>query len=99
MKYKIDWKVSQEKWLPVLKMFSSMSRKERANAGPGVKLICRWHDVVSRTGVAIVDSKDLAAVTLYLGQWNPHMDMTIAPVLDDDGAAAFGRKVTAANRG
>jgi hypothetical protein len=99
MKYKVSWKVSRENWLPVLKMFSSMTRKERENAGPGVKIIGRWHDVVAREGVAILEAKDFAAVARFAGQWNPHLDTSIVPVLDDNAAAAFGRQVTAAHRG
>jgi len=38
----------------------------------------------SRAGVSIIEASDAAAVHRYCGQWNPHMDMDVAPVLDDE---------------
>ena len=38
---------------------------------------------------------DLAAVTRYMGTWNPYLDIQITPVLDDEEAvAAMGQIVT-----
>jgi hypothetical protein len=51
-----------------------MSPQERANAGEGVKIIGRWHEMAGRTGVAIFESDDLAAVQRYVGQWNTYVD-------------------------
>lgn len=93
MKFMVTWSIDQDNWLPILKKWGSMTPEERANTGEGVKLIGRWHDTASRTGVAIVESTDLMAVHRYLGQWNPAMDMEVAPVLDDEESAALGRAV------
>jgi len=68
-----------------------MTPEERANAGEGVKIVGRWHDTASRIGVAIMQSTDLLALQRYLGQWNPSMDIEIAPVLDDEETAAFAQ--------
>ena len=38
MKFLGTWKIDQEKWLPVLKTWTSMTPQERANAGDGVKI-------------------------------------------------------------
>jgi hypothetical protein len=51
----------------MLKKFTSMSPQEQMNAGDRVKIIGRWHDVAARTGVAIFESDDPAAVQRYLG--------------------------------
>jgi hypothetical protein len=98
MKFWVTWSISQDKWLPVLKTFTSMSPKERADAGDGVKIIGRWHDVAARTGVAIFEANNLAAVQRYAGRWNPHMDLTIAPVDDDEEAATVYRQILADNK-
>ncbi len=98
MKFMVSWCVGTDQWLPVLKRWSSMTREQRADAGKGVKLIGRWHDVAARRGVAILESTDLPAVQGYLGQWNPVMDLDIAPVLDDEESAAVA-KVVLANQG
>ena len=97
MKFRINWSIPQDKWLPVLKTWIAMSPQERANTGDGVKFIGRWHDMSSRTGVLIVESNDIAAVQRYVGKWNPHMEVDIAPVVDDEESAAIARQVVADN--
>ena len=98
MKFMGKWTIDQDKWLPVLKQWSSMTPQQRADAGPGVKILGRWHDFASRTGVIIMESDDIVAVQRYLGRWNPHMDIELAPVLDDEESAA-GAKQTLADNG
>ena len=95
MKFKIDYRIPQGNWLPILKKWSSMSPRERANTGDGVKFIGRWIDMSSRTGVLIVESNDIAAVQRYIGLWNPHMDIDIAPVVDDEESAAIALQIVA----
>jgi hypothetical protein len=97
MKFMAKWSIQQDKWLPILKKWSSMTPQERANAGDGVKIIGRWHDVAARTGVLIMESNSLAAVQRYAGQWNPYMDIELAPVLDDEESAAVGKQIVADN--
>ena len=91
MKFMVSWSIDQENWLPLLKKWSSMTPDERASAGEGVKIVGRWHDMASRGGVAILEATDLKAVNRYLGQWNPAMEIDIAPVLDDEESAAVGQ--------
>jgi hypothetical protein len=59
MKFRGNWSVPHDNWLPVLKKFTSMSPQEQTNAGEGVKIIGRWHDLAARTGVIIFESDDL----------------------------------------
>ena len=51
MKFLVTWKIPTDKWHQVLKTFTSMSPKERVDAGPGVKIVGRWHDVSARSGL------------------------------------------------
>ena len=97
MKFLGTYSIQQDKWLPLLKRWSSMSPQERANAGEGVKIVGRWHDMASRTGVIIVESNDLAAVQRYIGQWNPYLDTNLTPVVDDEELAAIARQIVADN--
>ena len=97
MKFMINWSIPEDKWLPVLKKWISMSPQERANTGDGVKMIGRWLDMAGRTGVLIVESNDLAAVHRYVGQWNPYMDIDLTPVVDDEESAAIARQIVADN--
>lgn len=91
MKFTCTWKVHQNKREEVLKVWCSLSPEERVDAGPGVKIIGRWHNLVEMTGVAIVETESAAALSAYLLKWNPYMDMDIAPVLDDEESAAVGK--------
>jgi hypothetical protein len=93
MKFRVTWSIHTDKWLPLLKKWVSMFPQQRADAGDGVKIIGRWHDVAGRTGVLIVESNDLAAVQRYIGRWNPYMDCELTPVVDDEEAATIGRQI------
>src|SRR5712691_11052177 len=48
MKFRINWSITEDKWLPVLKKWIEMSPQERANTGDGVKMIGRWLDMAGR---------------------------------------------------
>jgi hypothetical protein len=98
MKFMGKWTIREDKWLPILKQWSSMTPQQRADAGPGVKILGRWHDFASRTGVIVMESNDIMAVQRYVGRWNPYMDIDLAPVIDDEEAAA-GAKLTLADNG
>jgi Protein of unknown function (DUF3303) len=97
MKFLCNWSIPHDNWLAVLKKFTSMLPAEQTNAGDGVKIIGRWHDVAARTGVVIFESNDTAAVQRYLGLWNPYMEIDLAPVHDDEEATAVYRQIIAAN--
>ena len=71
--------------------WSSLTPEQRADAGDGVTIVGRWHDTGGRTGVGIFETSDLAALNLYLSQWNPHMDIDVTPVLDDEESAAVAK--------
>ena len=97
MKYLCNWSIPHDNWLPVIKKFSSMSPQEQRNAGDGVKIIGRWHDVAARTGVVVFESDDPAAVQRYLGLWNPYMEIGLTPVLDDEESTVVYRQIIAVN--
>ena len=99
MKFMVNWSMNHEGWLPILEVFSSMTPEQRADVGDGVKMIGRWHDTNSRSGVAIMETTDLAALNRYLGQWNPFMDLDVSPVLDDEETAALAKDVLADHNG
>lgn len=97
MKFMGKWRIHQDRWLPILKQWASMTPEQRADGGPGVRIIGRWHDFASRTGVVILESNDIAAVQRYVGRWNPYMDMDLSPVLDDEESAAGAKQIVADN--
>ena len=99
MKFMVSWAIDQDKWLPVLEIWSSMTPEQQMDAGEGVKILGRWHEMTGRTGVAIIEATDAGAVHRYLGQWNPHMDMDVSPVLDDAECTKAAKAILAAHAG
>ena len=91
MKFRANWRIEQHEWLPIMKKWASLTAEQRADVGPGVKLIGRWHDTGARTGVAIFEATDAIALSRYLARWNPFMDIDVAPVLDDEESARLAR--------
>lgn len=98
MKFMGKWKIHEDKWLPILEKWVSLTPQQRADAGPGVKILGRWHDFSARSGVIVMESDDLAAVARYVGMWNPYMEIDLAPVVDDEEAAAIGKLTLADNK-
>lgn len=92
MKFMVNWRVHPDKRLEIVSLWCSMSPEERADTGPGVKMIGRWHNEAAFTGVAILETDDAKALSAYLLQWNHLMDLDVAPVLDDEEAAAVGKQ-------
>ena len=95
MKFKVEWKMGGEAFLGILDKWSSRTPEQRADVGDGVTMIGRWHDTNERSGVAIMETTDLAALNRYLSQWNPYMDLHVSPVLDDEETAALATDVLA----
>ena len=96
MKFALSWQIDQDKWIPVLELWSGLTPAERADAGPGVKILGRWHDMASRRGFAIMEADDVSAVQAYAMRWNPHMDLEVFPVVDDEESAAVAKTVVSA---
>jgi len=97
MKFMVTWNIRESNWLPILKLWSEMTPQQRADGGTGIKILGRWHDLAARRGVAVLEATDLAAALRYAGQWNPHMDIDLVPVVDDEESAAVAKLIVAAN--
>ena len=95
MKFMVNWSISHEQWLPIMEMFSGMTPEQRADVGDDVKMIGRWHDTNSRTGVAIMETTDVTALNRYLGHWTPFLDLNVAPVLEDEETATLFKGILA----
>ncbi len=94
MKFLVTWRVHDDKRHEALKGFSEMTPEDDAADLGAVKLIGRWHDVVSFTGVAICEANDAAAVAKWLLNWNAVLDADVTPVLDDKETRAVGKEKT-----
>lgn len=85
MKYMVQWEVVEEEKMSAHAGFGQMTAEEDIDQlGPNVKLIGRWHDLPSGTGVLILESDSIEDVTSYLYKWAPVLNSTVTPVLDDE---------------
>ena len=91
MKFLVTWEIHPGKIHGALDYFSQLTDEQEAeNMGKDLKLIGRWHDLVSGSGVAIFETDSLQAVNAYALKWNENMDIQVTPVLDDEEAKALG---------
>jgi hypothetical protein len=92
MKFMMNWRVHEDKRQEALKGFSQMTAEDDlADLGENVKLIGRWHDLVDFTGVAIFETDDPTALFNWALNWNPILDATVTPVLDDEETRQLGK--------
>ena len=93
MKFMVTWQVHPDKRHEVLKSFAQMTAKDdERDMGKKIKLIGRWHDLHSFTGVAIAETDDAKAIAAWLLNWNGVIDLEVTPVLDDKETRALGKK-------
>jgi len=88
MKYMITWKVPPEHYKAGLKRFLK-------TGGPppkGLKSLGRWHAAGSTTGWHLVEGSD-SALMEHAAEWAELLELQIAPVVDDEVAAAVAKKL------
>ena len=92
MKFLVTWRVHDDSRYEALKAFSAMTAEDdQADFGENLRVIGRWHDLVSFTGAAICETNDPAAVHAWILNWNEIIDADVIPVLDDEECRAVGR--------
>ena len=93
MKFMVTWQIHEDKRHELYKASSMMTAgDDQANMGSNIKMIGRWHDLATMSGVAIAESDDASALFNWALNWNENLDVEITPVLDDDEARALGKK-------
>ncbi len=91
MQFMITWEVPIENWQEALAGFSQLSSEEEAAMmGSEIKLLGRWHDLIQRKGVCILESENAEAVAAYAMKWNSSMHMKLSVVVSDERAKALG---------
>jgi hypothetical protein len=89
MKFMTSWKLHPDTKMDAFASFSQMTADDDAgDHGPEIKLIGRWHDVASGTGVAITECESGAALAAWIYNWGPMLDANTVPVLDDEEVRA-----------
>jgi hypothetical protein len=94
VKFLITWQIHPGEIHETLGIFSQMTaEQEQALMGSDVKLLGRWHDLVRGSGAAIFEATSVEALSAYAMNWNQHMDLDIAAVVDDEQARAVGKQM------
>ena len=93
MKVMVQWEVHPDQRAEVFAAFAAMDLDDyKAQPGPTITTIGRWHDVANGRGVGIFETDDQAALARVLLQWNVAVDFEISLVHDDDEAHALIRE-------
>ena len=93
MKFMLLYKIHPEKRHDALKGFAQMTPDDdKADMGPQIKFIGRWHDIAHSRGVAIFECDTAEALSNWALNWNQVLDLEIAPVLDDSETRALGKQ-------
>ena len=84
MKFMISWQIPREDRHKMFEAFGNMSADDlQADLGPDVRMIGRWHDLARGTGVCILESDNLEALSCTAMNWNHGLEFDVTPVLDD----------------
>ncbi|WP_299017933.1 DUF3303 family protein [uncultured Photobacterium sp.] len=94
MTFLITWQLHQGKLHPILAHFSQLTEEQdQTMMGDDIKMVGRWHDLVSGTGVAICESDSIEAISAYALKWNNDMDISVQVVVDDAQARMLGSRL------
>ena len=92
MQFMLTWTLHPETFEEALQYFSQLTPEDdREQLGESVTLVGRWNDLVSRPGVAILESDDVSAVNDFCLKWTNVCDMKITPVMNDEKVRALGK--------
>jgi hypothetical protein len=92
MKIMLQWEIHPDQRQDVFAAFAAMDLDAyKAQAGPNVTTLARWHDVGNGRGVAVFETTDPTALSEVLMKWNSAVDFEMSLVHDDDEAHALIR--------
>ena len=92
MKILLTWQMHEGKLHDTLELFSQMTTEQEESLMTGdVKMIGRWHDLVRGKGVAVFETENAEAFSLFTLNWNKYMDFDVSIVVDDDEARNIGK--------
>ena len=94
MEFVCSWQIQSDDFEEVMRVFTASDpTKEFPDS---VKLIGRWHCAASRSGVAIIESSDVADVMRWAMKWNGMMEFEVEPCVRDEVAGQLSLEKLAA---
>ena len=93
MKSMLPYSFTTDNWVAGLKRFTGGDPTQEFPEG--VTMIGRWHNVASRSGIAIIESDSAEALMNYAVKWNDILDTTITPVVEDAEAGQIAATLIA----
>ena len=92
MKLLVSWEIHPDKRHDVFKAFAEMDLADyQVSGGPDIKVLGRWHDLITGRGYGFYETTDKTALTAWVMQWNAAVDFEIAVVHDDEEAHSIAR--------
>ena len=89
MKYMLSWKISPSQYKPTVEAFLETGAPDI----DGMKTLGRWHALGSATGWHLVEGDDAEVIAHHVAKWAGMVELTVSPVVDDQGAANSLSKV------
>ncbi len=96
MRFMVHWKIHRDKGKEAIANFAGLDLDDyKAQSGPDVHVIGRWHDVLTLTGVVIAEADTAEALGKWLIPWHPLCDFEIVTAMTDEEAHALAQEMTA----
>lgn len=80
------WKVMDEKRVPCMTYFGSMTKEDDEKESSGVELLGRWSNMCNATGACIFRAKNYKDAASWLYNWVPMATCNVKPICDDNSA-------------
>lgn len=80
------WKILDAARVPCMTYFASMTPADDAAEAKNVKLLGRWSDIGTATGVFLCEAQTADEVQDWLANWAPMATCTLTPICDDNTA-------------
>jgi len=80
------WKILDSARVPCMTYFASMTPADDRAEAKNVKLLGRWSDIGTATGVFVCEAQTAAEVQDWLANWVPMATCTVKPICDDNTA-------------
>ena len=89
MKYMVTWRIPPNTYTPAFDRFLAQG----APLPDELTLVGRWHVPGSMRGWLLVEGDDMTALAAHLAEWAPYLELDVAPVIEDEDAAAAAVRV------
>lgn len=84
MKFVMTYRILNESWDKAVSRFLETG----GPAPEGLTMLGRWHAAAGPTGFILLETDDVASIYRFASDWHDVCELSVTPVIDDEGAAA-----------